>query len=802
MKLFKTFIFVLFTISLYSQGIEPFQFQGTEYKRGFIRGGTVKYWDEAMQDSLYIYEHVDSTLSVSGGSGTVKGLGQTNKVAYWASSDSLTYDTSFHWIAASKSLGIGTNSPNTNLHLHGSTFPGLRISNTTTGLSGGGRMYQGSDTLYIVNAEPGSIEMGTNSVSRLKIDYNGEVTIPNLASGNTAPTTSGTTKKVINDANGKLSFKTDTNGTVTSVAAATGTSGTDFNISGSPVTSSGTITFNIPTASGSNRGALSSTDWTTFNGKFNLPSLTSGSVLFSNGSTITQDNTNIFYNSTYKMLGIGTNSPTTYSPILNAGLVVYHSSTPIISMANSGRKWLWYGTGNQLRLWNDANNELFYLEGDKVGIKRASPVRTLDIDGTFRFSGSVGTADRILGRQNSTGDVTDILTGNGLTISSNILSVTSPTTGTEGEVTWWSPTLGITSDADLYWLNANNILSIGTKTPTSYTPLLDRGLVIYGASQAQFAMANSTRKWLWYNTGNELRLWNDANNELMWWSGDKVGVRIAPTRTLDIGGEVRIRDLTTDTPTGIVGHDSDGDLGTVSIGTGLSLSSGTLTNTVVLPNTWANISNHIISWASTGTFGSGYPVGIGTATASRLLDVNGDARLRGAIYDASNSAGTSGNVLTSNGTSAVSWNIPAASQYAYLFYNGSTTITANSATLLSAANYTTLGYASNGAFTNSATNRIRCDFTGTVEINIDATWEGGDGASTTHSLNVYKNGSSGFFPSIDANSVALSGSQREQHSYRNGIIVDVTTNDYFEFYYTCPSSTSLVLPLMTIKRIK
>ncbi|MBS1988714.1 hypothetical protein JST56_07045 [Candidatus Dependentiae bacterium] len=44
---------------------------------------------------------------------------------------------------------------------------------------------------------------------------------------------------------------------------ATGTSGSDFNIS----SSSTTHTFNIPTASGTNRGALSPTDWTTFNNK-------------------------------------------------------------------------------------------------------------------------------------------------------------------------------------------------------------------------------------------------------------------------------------------------------------------------------------------------------------------------------------------------------------------------------------------------------------------------------------------------------------------------------------------------------
>jgi hypothetical protein len=49
-----------------------------------------------------------------------------------------------------------------------------------------------------------------------------------------------------------------------------GTSGTDFNISSSVATH----TFNLPTASAVNRGALSSSDWTTFNSKQNALTLT------------------------------------------------------------------------------------------------------------------------------------------------------------------------------------------------------------------------------------------------------------------------------------------------------------------------------------------------------------------------------------------------------------------------------------------------------------------------------------------------------------------------------------------------
>jgi hypothetical protein len=64
---------------------------------------------------------------------------------------------------------------------------------------------------------------------------------------------------------------------------AVGTSGTDFNISS--VTD--THTFNLPTASATNRGALSSADWTTFNNKQDVITLGNLTNASSDGITIT-----------------------------------------------------------------------------------------------------------------------------------------------------------------------------------------------------------------------------------------------------------------------------------------------------------------------------------------------------------------------------------------------------------------------------------------------------------------------------------------------------------------------------------
>ena len=65
---------------------------------------------------------------------------------------------------------------------------------------------------------------------------------------------------------------------------ATGSSGTDFGIS----SSTSTHTFNLPTASATNRGALSSADWTTFNGK--QAALNGTGFVKISGTTISYDN--------------------------------------------------------------------------------------------------------------------------------------------------------------------------------------------------------------------------------------------------------------------------------------------------------------------------------------------------------------------------------------------------------------------------------------------------------------------------------------------------------------------------------
>jgi trimeric autotransporter adhesin len=78
-------------------------------------------------------------------------------------------------------------------------------------------------------------------------------------------------------------FNNKGSGTVTSVAALTlGTTGTDLSSSVANGTTTPVITLNVPTASATNRGVLSSADWTTFNNK-GSGTVTSVSVVSANG---------------------------------------------------------------------------------------------------------------------------------------------------------------------------------------------------------------------------------------------------------------------------------------------------------------------------------------------------------------------------------------------------------------------------------------------------------------------------------------------------------------------------------------
>jgi hypothetical protein len=104
--------------------------------------------------------------------------------------------------------------------------------------------------------------MADKRISQLveRVDIANNDVVPIVASGATT-----TNKATISSIQTFMQENLDVG--VTSVGITIGTSGTDVSVTGSPVTTSGNITINLPTASATNRGLLSAADWTTFNNK-------------------------------------------------------------------------------------------------------------------------------------------------------------------------------------------------------------------------------------------------------------------------------------------------------------------------------------------------------------------------------------------------------------------------------------------------------------------------------------------------------------------------------------------------------
>ena len=249
-------------------------------------------------------------------------------------------------------------------------------------------------------------------------------------------------------------------GTVTSVAALTlGTTGTDLSSTVATGTTTPVITLNVPTASASNRGALSSTDWTTFNNKG------SGSV------------TSVAQSFTGGLIAV-TGSPITTSGTLALTVAGTSGGIPYFSSAST------WATSAAL-----AANALVIGGGAAVapsttttgtGVLTALGTNVGSAGAFVTFNGALGTP--------SSGTVTNLtgtaainITGTapagtltGTTLNSTVVTSSLTTVGTIGTGIWQGTAVGPTyggtgqttvTTGDLLYGSASNVwskLGIGT----------------------------------------------------------------------------------------------------------------------------------------------------------------------------------------------------------------------------------------------------------------------------------------------------------------------------------------------------
>jgi hypothetical protein len=161
---------------------------------------------------------------------------------------------------------------------------------------------------------------------------------------------------------------------------------------------------------------------------FVLPSLTSGSVLFSNGSTIAQDNANFFWDNTNKRLGIGTLTPThplnIYTTVAGTGILLDSNTNPSFIIKRAGVERLNLSASGAIGTINGLGNGLAFqtdnTERFRVNTAGNFLINTsADNGGKLQIKAGGAAITDIALRIRNSGDTADLtaIDGTGRTIS-------------------------------------------------------------------------------------------------------------------------------------------------------------------------------------------------------------------------------------------------------------------------------------------------------------------------------------------------------------------------------------------------
>jgi hypothetical protein len=362
---------------------------------------------------------------------------------------------------------------------------------------------------------------------------------------------------------------------------------------------SGTQVLTIGLASTSDTGALSSTDWNTFNGKIG-GSLTSGRIPFATGTNTLSDDSGLTWDNVNKRLLISptnTGAETTNINLLNlsttastairikftpstdvtsgigGAIRVVRLNTPLngasemifaVSEATTtGQADRWKITsvgflegvgsarirvpsGSTLTL-SDSTVDNIVLVSSRVGVLTNSPTNTLDVNGTARIRtiSNLGSAATSVLVPSATGVVS-------LRTATQLLADMGGIGGTiaSGQVAFGTGVNTVGGDSDFVWDSVNNRLRINT-TDTGANLSIATSLNVLNASVlfrcavgADFAaIGTSTAHSLILRTNLTERI-NISATGVINLVSDSVGVATSvPTNTLDVNGTARIRTI-------------------------------------------------------------------------------------------------------------------------------------------------------------------------------------------------------------------------------------------------------------------
>jgi len=254
---------------------------------------------------------------------------------------------------------------------------------------------------------------------------------------------------------------------------AVGTSGTDVNIS----SASSTHTFNFPTASATNRGILSTTDWTTFNSKLSGDGALNR-IPYYNGTRTFSNSNSLMWDMSSSKMGIGYSATSDTSLIQNdltasKGITIKGTSSGM-SFRSSSTWWQFIVDDTRFGLWSDA---LGGSDKFKILYSTAQPYfRYFDSSG----GGTTGSNKRILQTDNN-GLITALTTDG---TSDKVL-----TTNGSGGYSWVAFTGGATN---LSWSGiASTSATLNSSTGTDVTFNAGTGVTFSGSTSLTINAASS-----------------------------------------------------------------------------------------------------------------------------------------------------------------------------------------------------------------------------------------------------------------------------------------------------------------------
>jgi trimeric autotransporter adhesin len=379
------------------------------------------------------------------------------------------------------------------------TVNGITLTGTVTS--------SGSLTLGGILGGIGNSQLTNSTISGVALGGN----LFNLTAGTGVSFSTGTTY------NGSAAITinaTGSGGTVTSVAALTlGTTGTDLSSTVANSTTTPVITLNVPTASATNRGALSSTDWSTFNNKAPGVTFTANYIPYGQGTTTLNQSSGLQYdgsnltvtNNTNAVPNIRINNPNAGSSAGGQFIWGNDADSAIAYIQQNSSTNTTLGGGNSLNIFSKAGNfTISTVNTERLRVTSNGGV-------SFGATGTAyGTSGQILQSNgdappswinNTVGTVTSVaaltLGTTGTDLSSTVANSTTtpvitlnvPTASatnrgvlsaadwttfnskapgvifTTGYIPFGQGTTTLNQDAGLFWDNTNKRLGIGTAVP-------------------------------------------------------------------------------------------------------------------------------------------------------------------------------------------------------------------------------------------------------------------------------------------------------------------------------------------------